>query len=93
MARHLDSLGFTVFAGCLDTASFPNGGDGGCNDDDHDGNDVDDDFAGQRRCPEIEGRGWASSPPGLSRLLNAFLAITIRNTLIIERHKNHCYDR
>ena len=22
MARHLDSLGFTVFAGCLDTASF-----------------------------------------------------------------------
>ena len=22
VARHLDSLGFTVFAGCLDTASF-----------------------------------------------------------------------
>ena len=73
----------------LDHDDDDNNGD----DDDHDGNDVDDDFAGQRRCPEIEGRGWASSPSGLSHLLNAFLAITIRNTLIIERHKNHCYDR
>ena len=46
MARHLDSLGFTVFAGCLDTASFHYrqdhdfelGNCGGCDDDIGSGN-------------------------------------------------------
>ena len=67
VARHLDSLGFTVFAGCLDTASFLWVVENcRCH------YDVDDDnvgkmemFSGKRRSPEVEGWSWASSPPGI----------------------------
>ena len=49
VARHLDSLGFTVFAGCLDTASFYCGGDHGYDQYDDNDNKINDDAAWTRQ--------------------------------------------